>query len=978
MIRALLAILAAGGAYLPLDPCLPGKRLATMREAAGAKFVLADAGTAAAFTGSDAVVLRLDEMPAGRASRLVSPLAVGLHPAAIAYAIWTSGSTGAPKAVAVSHSSLSRLCQDAIRGYALTPQDRVVQLADLGFDTSLEQILSTLLSGATLLLPGPGPIAPTDLIHYLAAQRATIADLAPAYWHQLAAAAHAGGGDLGSLRLLITGGDQADPEDCRALARLARAGQLVNAYGLTETTITSATFRVTDDILRARAGARIPVGTPFPHAHILVLDKKLHELPAGAVGEIYIGGSGVARGYLGRPALTAELFVPNPFAAVPGERMYRTGDLGRWQPGHGLEVIGRVDRQVKVRGFRVEPAEIEGALATHPDISQVAVVAHDLGGGDRQIAAYYTARRHSGPAALPSVASLRSLVTARLPGFMVPSVFVPLDRMPLTAQGAIDRQALSVPAVPAGADLPQATLLAGIGHLWTQVLRIGQVSIDDDFFRLGGNSLLAAEMLARARVMFGIDAAQVRPLTRRLLHDPTLRSFADATQGARAGNLITDGADTRVDFSREAALRAQIRLDAGPPPYWRRPANILLTGATGFFGGHLLRQLLASTQARVHCLVRAHDAGHGLDRIARAAKQYELGPLPLDRVVPLPGDLTQPRLGLPQETFTELARSVDVIHHAGALVNFIYPYSALRAANVTGTHELIRLAGLSRGIPLHFVSTAAVLAGFGRAGVRTVTEETPLAHAEYLAVGYVESKFVAEELLRSAARHGLPVAIYRPLDIGGDQRSGAWNTSSEISAMMRFITDTGLAPDIDLPLDFVPADICAAAIGHIAKHVAAAGNTYHLASPQHALLGALTGRLRECGFTIRDIPYQDWVDHLLRHAARHPSHPMTPFVPLFVDRSPGSDMTVAEMYLERNFPWYGQANTQRALRDSGIAFPPVDENLLDLYITRLVRTGYLVNPRGERPVQLAVPGPETPHGSQLSPGLGIAGACVGP
>ena len=517
-----------------------------------------------------------------------------------------------------------------------------------------------------------------------------------------------------------------------------------------------------------------------------------------------------------------------------------------------------------------------------------------------------------------------------------------------------------------------------MSHLWAQVLRIGRVSLDDDFFRLGGNSLLAAEMLARARVMFGIDAAQVRPLTRCLLRDPTLRSFANATQGARAGTLIADGADSRIDFTREAALNVPIRLDAGPPPDWQQPADILLTGATGFFGVHLLRELLASTSARVHCLVRAHDAGHGLERIAQAAERYELGRLPLDRVIPLAGDLTQPNLGLSYDTFDELARSVDVIHHAGALVNFIYPYSELRAANVTGTRELIRLAGLYRGIPVHYVSTAAVLAGFGRAGVRHVTEETPLAYAEYLSVGYVESNFVAEELLRNAAVRGLPVAIYRPLDIVGDTRSGVWNTSTEMCAMIRFITDTGIAPDIDLPLDFAPADICAAAISYIATHVTVTGNTYHLASPKQALLGSLTGRLREFGFTVKEIPYQEWVDQLFRYAAGHPAHPMTPFVPLFVDRSPGSDMTVAEMYLGHTFPSYGRTNTERALRGSGIVFPPVDETLLDLHIARLVSAGFLKDPRSGRPAGPGAPGPGGSAWQSVITGTGSRLTCHRP
>jgi amino acid adenylation domain-containing protein/thioester reductase-like protein len=990
-IRCLLAVLAAGGAYLPLDPSLPAIRLAQMREEAGVAFVLTNSGHARAFAGGDAPLLLVDELASEIAAHPATAPTAGLQPANLAYAIWTSGSTGQPKAVAVSHGSLGRLTQDVIREYGLTPEDRVLQLASLAFDTSLEQTLAALLSGATLMLPGASPVAPGDLVRYLAQQRVSVADLTPAYWHRILADSENGAGQLGSLRLAITGGDQANAADCRAALRWAPGARLVNAYGLTETTITSALFEATEELLPADPGAPVPVGKPLPLAQILVLNEDLDLLPAGVTGEIYIGGHGVARGYLGQPGLTAEFFMPDPHGTVPGARMYRTGDLGRWREDQNLEVLGRVDRQVKVRGFRVEPAEIESVLGRHPDIGHVAVIAHDLDGGDKRITAYYTLRGHSGTPAPHSAESLRGYLSGHLPDFMIPATFVPLERMPLTPEGQVDRPALAIPAVPASTG-PASTgpastgqeaalrtpLQAGMSHLWAQVLGVRQVNLDDDFFSLGGNSLLAAEMLARARVMFGIEARQVRPLTRCLLRDPTLSRFSAAAQEARAGTLIADSVDTHVDYTREAALDVPIRGDAGPPPRWQQPTDILLTGATGFFGVHLLRELLATTGARVHCLVRARNADHGLERVAQAAEQNELGRLPLGRVTALAGDLAAPDLGLPQGTFEELARGVDVIHHVGALVNFIYPYSELRAPNVTGTRELIRLAGLYRGIPIHYVSTAAVLAGFGRAGVRQVSEDTPLAYAEYLSVGYVESNFIAEEMLRNAAREGLPVAIYRPLDIVGDQRSGVWNTSTEMCAMIRFITDTGIAPDVDLPLDFAPADVCAAAISYIATHIAASATTYHLASPKRTLLGSLTDRLRTFGYAIDEIPYQEWIDKLLRYAAGHPSHPMTPFVPLFVDRSPGSDMTVAEMYLDHIFPAYGRENTELALGGSGIAFPPVDESLLDLHIARLMSAGYLTVPPGGRLGNPASTSQEGPHGSQLSPGLGVARPVVSP
>jgi amino acid adenylation domain-containing protein/thioester reductase-like protein len=964
-VRSLLAIMKAGRGYLPLDPSLPPARLAQICAEAGPAAILTDRSAKNSFL-TETRVLAVGDLAADLGRRPGTAPEVSLDPGHLCYVIHTSGSTGTPKAVAVSHGSLACVITELAREYRISARDRVVQLASLAFDTSIEQMMVALAYGATLILPPPRTIGPTDLLRYLEGKRVSVIDLTPAYWHQVLAITEPDDRRLRSLRLMITGGEMAEPADCQAAMRAAPAARLLNAYGLTETTITSALFDA-GGIAEGPTipSATVPVGRPIGHTRIMVLDEKLRPVPARDAGEIYVGGCGVALGYLGQPMLTAEMFLPDG-SGVPGSRMYRTGDLGRWRPDGNLEITGRVDRQLKVSGFRVEPGEIESVLAEHPDIGQVAVVATEQGPGRTRLAAYYTlcypggdddpqASTAEGESSPPYPRDLRRYLRARLPGYMIPAVFVPLDRMPLTLEGEPARGTLESPRVPAQRDDREeqhTPTQAGLSHLWSELLKKEQVSLDDDFFALGGNSLLAAEMLAHARVMFGIRADHIGPLTRCLLRDPTLRGFARAAQDARAGKLATDGDRTRVDFAREAELRVPGRLDAAPRsprsprPHWRKPPEILLTGSTGFLGTHLLRELLAATTARVWCLVRADDAAHGMVRIADAAARHGLPGLPADRVIPLPGDLAALRLGLSPGEFRELTRSIDIIYHAGAMVNFIYPYEELRAANVTGTREVIRLACLAGGIPVHYVSTTAVLAGLGVMGVREVTEGTPLAHADRLRVGYVETKFVAEELLRNAGRAGLPVAIYRPLDIVGSRRTGVWNTATEMCAMVRFITDTGLAPGIDLPLDFVPADTCAAAIRYISALEGATGRTYHLASRERAPLGALVDRLREHGFSISEVPFATWVSELLRYAARHPAHPMTPFLPLFIDRDRESGLTPAEMYLGHVFPHYTRSNTESALRGSGIAFPPVDGPLLDSNIGHLIATGYLTASRG--------------------------------
>src|SRR5581483_3703702 len=256
------------------------------------------------------------------------------------------------------------------------PGDRVLQLASAAVDTSVEQVLVALTRGATVMLPPAGIVAPADLLGYLEQERVTVADLTPAYWHRLLAAAEPGDREPGnrrlrSLRLMITGGEPADPADCRAALAAAPGARLLNAYGLTETTITSALFDVSAHPEALTTGGPVPVGRPAGHARIMVLDENSEPVPAGTAGEIWIGGCGVARGYLGEPGLTADRFV----TGRDGARMYRTGDAGRWRPDGELEVSGRMDRQLKVNGFRVEPGEIEIALASHPDIDQATVAA---------------------------------------------------------------------------------------------------------------------------------------------------------------------------------------------------------------------------------------------------------------------------------------------------------------------------------------------------------------------------------------------------------------------------------------------------------------------------------------------------------------------------------------------------------------------------------------------------------------------------
>ncbi|MEU9079192.1 amino acid adenylation domain-containing protein [Kitasatospora sp. NPDC048538] len=479
LVVALTAVWKAGAAYLPLDPAHPEERRRLMLREADAVLVLD--GTE---SGTD---------PEAGSDRPDGPEAAP-DPGGLAYVLYTSGSTGAPKAVAVDHPALSaRVAWMAgPDGYALGPADRIVQFASLGFDTHVEELWPALASGAcVVLLPGGGRSLP-DLLGGPHGDTVTVLDLPTAYWEELV-----GLGEQtrwpAALRLQILGGSQVGADAvARWHARHGDTVRLVNTYGPTEATvIVTATDLTADDALH-----RPPLGRPLPGVRLYVLDEQGGLLPRGAEGELYVGGAGLARGYLGRPDLTAAAFVPDPFA---GGRMYRTGDRARWRTDGRLEYLGRVDGQLKLRGYRIEPAEIESALAAHPAVAQAAVALR----GGRRLLAYAVPR----PGAEADAAGLRAHLAARLPAYLVPDTVVVMGRLPLTPNGKPDLAALPDPEPDGGPRYlaPRTDAEQFVTGLWQEVLGLPRVGVLDDFFALGGDSLLVTRVAARIRAGLGLD-----------------------------------------------------------------------------------------------------------------------------------------------------------------------------------------------------------------------------------------------------------------------------------------------------------------------------------------------------------------------------------------------------------------------------------------------------------------------------------------
>ncbi len=567
MIVGVLAVLKAGGAYLPLDTAYPADRLAFLIADSQVPILLCPVDLLGQLPDHDATVVDLADHCAGESE---DDLLGGAGVESAAYVIYTSGSTGRPKGVVVSHANVSHLMASTQSWYNFGPTDVWTLFHSFAFDFSVWEIWGALTFGGRLIVVpywvSRSPEAFRDLLH---TERVTVLNQTPSAFRQLARVdeASAESEDL-ALRLVIFGGEALELESLRAW--FDRHGdempRLVNMYGITETTV-HVTYRpVIKEDLDTLAGTS-PIGEAIPGWRVALLDRQLQPVPVGVVGEIHVGGKGVARGYLNRPALTAERFVIDPFGGEPGARLYRSGDLARRRPDGSLDYLGRSDHQVKVRGFRIEPGEIESTLLKHAGVCEAVVLAREFGEGDMRLVAYVVGR--DGPA--PSAFALRDWLKPRLPEYMVPSAFVSLDALPLTQHGKIDRGALPAPDFSGGNyQAPRTPVEDALAEAWGSVLGIDRVGVADNFFDLGGHSLLATQVISRVRDALGIDL----PL-RTLFESPTISGMArEAEHVLRSGSAASMPAlepRSRTGFAAASFAQQRLwfldRLDPGRPWY---------------------------------------------------------------------------------------------------------------------------------------------------------------------------------------------------------------------------------------------------------------------------------------------------------------------------------------------------------------------------------------------------------------------------
>jgi len=930
MLAALLGIHKAGGAYVPLDPTFPHERLAFMLEDSSVPVLITQSSLISLFPNYDGTLILLDKLDEQLPSTKKSSSRKKPIPDNLAYVLYTSGSTGKPKGVMIPHRALVNFLVSMLKRPGLSADDTLLAVTTLSFDIAGLELYLPLITGAKVVIADKETAYdPILLIQEMEHVNATVMQATPATWRMLIEA-----GWQGKKDLKILCGGEALPADL-ASELVERGHELWNLYGPTETTIWSTLYQIEKSGLNGSIG-NVSIGRPIANTQIHILDAHGHPVPIGVSGELHIGGDGLALGYLNRPELTSERFVQHDSLST----LYKTGDLARWLSDGNIEFLGRIDQQVKIRGFRIEIGEVESVLNQHPCIGQAVVVARRENSSEASLVAYVLPA--SGAALSESkgeeadAGQLREFLRTKLPEYMIPSAFVNLASFPMTPNGKVDRKALPALsndqlAVKAEYVAPRTAEEEAIAKICAEALNIECVGVHDNFFDLGGNSLVATRLVFQLQEHFQVKLPLVR-----LFESPTVAGLAAAIEDAK----VSPSSDNHLfDMISLDELKNEIALDESvhtngsnytPVANWK---HVFLTGGTGFLGAYLLKGLLAKGDVTVHCLVRAEDEEDGLRRLKRNLDYYQLWDDSFaSRIRIVLGNLDRPRFGFSSEEFDSLANELDVIYHNGAMVNFVYPYYALKPVNVDSTQDVLRLASSGRLKPVHFISSLSV---FMKGELRengSCYEEANLEEVGVPFGGYGQSKWVAEGLMRAAADRGVPITIFRPDNILGDRTNGILNTNDMTYSLVRAIFKMASVPDVEIMGGIVPVDFVSDAILHLSRQPESFGKTFHLSSRKQSNFVEIFEMISEMGMPIKQVPFEQWKMDYYDLVKRFPDEAFHAFLPLINQ--------VGEHRL--SLPRLDLTNTLTGLEGSSIICPSVDEKLVETYVKYFVKSGLLL------------------------------------
>jgi amino acid adenylation domain-containing protein/thioester reductase-like protein len=828
------AILKAGGAYLPLDPNYPKDRI---------NYILKDSGCTVVITNEflqeKAIAFPCVLVLTGDTNEYTledTNLQVAQSSSGLAYVIYTSGSTGKPKGVMIEHKSVCNFFTAMARQVDLYNK-RVLSVTTVCFDIFVFEFFYPLVNGNTIIIADENQqLVPMELSKLVLEKEINIIQTTPSRM-QLLLLDESWQNSFSSLTDIILGGEAFPLTLLEKLRKITNA-RIINGYGPTEATVYATFKEITED-------NKITIGKPLANTKVYILDKKQNLVPINVAGELYISGAGLARGYLNQEELTRERFIPSPFSE--NEKIYRTGDLAKWNNNGEIEFCGRADYQIKIRGYRIELGEIETILTEHKQIEEAVVLDLDYTNGDKYLCAYVKINGDL------QVSDIRAFVGKELPDYMIPNAYVFVEEMPLNANGKIDRRQLlsiseNIVSAKAVYAEPRNKVESVLAKEWSKFLNHDSIGIDDNFFDLGGDSLKIVRILV-ALVPYKWDL--------------TARDFYKYQTIRKISEKITGLADTEneEDFIAEdiTSIPDSCLSNIEFHPQSVNMENVLLTGATGFLGAHLLKDLLLSTDANIFCIIRGTSKINARERLKEVLGFYFPDQFTDDfdkRIKIVHGDITSEMWGLPVQQYNQLDEMIDTVFHTAAKVAHYGSYAEFKEINVTATQRLVDFC-LSNNKMFHYISSITVS---GKYLVRqnketTFSEQDFFIGQHYYENVYVRSKFEAENLIFKAMHLGLRASIYRIGALAGRYSDGHFQINIKDNAMynrIRSIILTEVIPRefIDLKLELTPVDYCSKAIVLLAGFKNSQNQIFHLFNNNIFTLRQLVKAAALCNYKI--------------------------------------------------------------------------------------------------------------------------------